>query len=1158
MRKTLGRVCVYSCVAIMSVMALITLPAIHLQAQTVTGTILGNVLDSSGAAVPSANITITNQDTGVARAAVSTAEGVYNVPSLLPGKYAVEARAQGFSPVQVKDVEVSVGSNTRVDVKLQVGQVTQQVTVTEAIPMVETTSSEVSQVMTEEIIKEMPLNARDVQQLAVIQPGVQWMNSDYGGRAMTVIGDRPSNNRFLQEGVDMTTTYKTSPVSLASGVMLGAEAVKEFKVLTTDFTAEYGEQSGGTVNILFKSGTNQLHGSAYEYYRNAVFDARNVFDQTSAPPPFHRNQFGASLGGPIKKDNTFFFVNYEGFRSSQSLSDVATVPDAASRASATPAIASIFFREPNPLYPDCNGPAVGGGLCQYFSSPVQTVVENYGLTKIDHTFGSKNTLSSTYNIDKSWEFTPSQIGVTADDRLTGRQTFTLQDTQIISANVVNTARFGVNRTWYNDEKDILSANNVPGTDRVSPGLLPVRLLVPCANYCSAGDSNFPSGIATPLPVISVSGGMTQFAGSATAFNFAPRWIGYTSGMLSDDINYLHGKHALQVGVQGKRWYDNLAQYRGNPLGAYTFQNVTQFLQGQPAQTFGVDLQPAPNGQNSYGRSWTMYLLGAYAQDTYKLKTNLTLSYGLRWEYVSPPGEKYGRLASAYNPTPETAVTPVLGRYYYTTKDNFAPRLGFNWDPFKKGTTSIRGGGGVFYNEIEDNTFFTAGTAEFPFVTAVSLSGLMPIPFSQAILNTAVNNGIAKQTFTGFELHPRTPTKYDYNLTIQQQLPNHMTVMIAYVGAQQRHQGRTINLQEYYPTTVETPGQLPAVNGVPISGSVVNPNCTAPGEVTCFYWAGTGVSNANVLGNIASATNTSSAYAALCGPPLPIGTPASQGRTNCFVNPNFGNSVSGVFFDANSNYNSLQTALERRVSPGLYVRFNYTFSRCMEDVADDLAGSESNGGGASSTPIRSHHFSRSRCAFSGTNSANLTLNYDTPFGKMVNSKVAKAIVGGWQLNTLTTVNSGIPFEFRDGVNVARAAPSGNGNDHPDLVPGCSAQSAINKHNPTNYVNTACFTPAAPGYLGNVGPLILTSPSTATTDISLSRNLPIKREGRILQLRADMFNSFNRTNFGIPGTSTAFVNTGTSTAPKFTANSTAGQITSIIGSSRQFQISARFAF
>jgi hypothetical protein len=370
MRKTLGRVCVYSCVAMMGVMALITLPTIHLQAQTVTGTILGNVLDSSGAAVPSANITITNQDTGVARAAVSTADGVYNVPSLLPGKYAVEARAQGFSPVQVKDVEVTVGSNTRVDVKLQVGQVTQQVTVTEAIPMVETTSSEVSQVMTEEIIKEMPLNARDVQQLAVIQPGVQWMNSDYGGRAMTVIGDRPSNNRFLQEGVDMTTTYKTSPVSLASGVMLGAEAVKEFKVLTTDFTAEYGEQSGGTVNILFKSGTNQMHGSAYEYYRNAVFDARNFFDQTSAPPPFHRNQFGASLGGPIKKDNTFFFVNYEGFRSSQSLSDVATVPDAASRASATPAIASIFFKEPNPLYPDCNGPAVGGGLCQYFSSPV--------------------------------------------------------------------------------------------------------------------------------------------------------------------------------------------------------------------------------------------------------------------------------------------------------------------------------------------------------------------------------------------------------------------------------------------------------------------------------------------------------------------------------------------------------------------------------------------------------------------------------------------------------------------------------------------------------------------------------------------------------------------------------------------------------------------
>ena len=302
-----------------------------LRAQTVSGTIQGSVNDASGAAVPNAQITIANQDTGASRETMSTGDGVYSVPSLLPGKYSVSATAQGFSPAEVKDIVVNVGSDTRVDLKLQVGQMTQLVTVTEAVPMVETTSSEVSEVMTGDVIKDIPLNARDVQQLAVIQPGVQFMNSDFGGRAMTVIGDRPSNNRFLQEGIDTTTTYRTSPISLSTGIMLGAEAVQEFKVLTTDLPAEYGEQSGGTVNIILKSGTNSLHGSAYEYYRNAVFDARNFFDQGTSAPPFNRNQFGASLGGPIKKDNTFFYVNFEGFRSSLSLSDVANVPNAAAR-----------------------------------------------------------------------------------------------------------------------------------------------------------------------------------------------------------------------------------------------------------------------------------------------------------------------------------------------------------------------------------------------------------------------------------------------------------------------------------------------------------------------------------------------------------------------------------------------------------------------------------------------------------------------------------------------------------------------------------------------------------------------------------------------------------------------------------------------------------
>ena len=243
--KIVSRVCVFLRLSVAVALVSLLFFSARLQAQTVTGTILGIVQDASGAVVPNAAITITNQDTAVARNVMSNADGLYNVPSLLAGKYTVQATAQGFNPVEVKDVVLAVGSDSRVDLKLQVGSTNQSVTVTEAAPTVETTSTEVSQVMDEQLIGAIPLNARDVQQLAVIQPGVLLMNtSGYGGKAMSAAGDRPINNRFLQEGIDLTTTYRTSPYNLASFIFLGVEAVKEFKVLSIDLPAEYGEQSG--------------------------------------------------------------------------------------------------------------------------------------------------------------------------------------------------------------------------------------------------------------------------------------------------------------------------------------------------------------------------------------------------------------------------------------------------------------------------------------------------------------------------------------------------------------------------------------------------------------------------------------------------------------------------------------------------------------------------------------------------------------------------------------------------------------------------------------------------------------------------------------------------------------------------------------------------
>ena len=1153
---------------------------VRLEAQTVTGTILGSVLDASGAAVANAAITITNQDTGVVRNTVSNADGLYNVPSLLPGKYTVSAAAQGFNETQVKDVVLTVGSNAHVDLNLQVGSTNQAVTVIESIPTVETTSSEVSQVMNEELIQSIPLNTRDVQQLAVIQPGVLLMNtSGYGGKAMSAAGDRPINNRFLQEGIDLTTTYRTSPYNLASFILLGVEAVKEFKVLSIDLPAEYGEQSGGTVNTLFKSGTNTLHGSAYEYYRNAAIDARNPFDAGVSAPPLHRHQFGAAIGGPIQKDKTFFFGNFEGLRLNASQTFVADVPDANARlglipnASGVPTqvantptqmaalakIQQLFFSGANPLYPVCNGGPVSGGaggLCFYNSNPIATTSENYYLVKIDHSFGSKNTLSSSYNMDRGWRTSPNQIGANEDDRVNNRQTFTLQDTHIFSPSVVNTARFGVNRTWYNDQKVMLDAGFVPGTSRFDPSIFPIKELVPCATVCVGVNATFPSGVTTPLPTIAVNGGMTTFGGTAQAFDFAPRWIGYTTGLLSDDVNLLRGKHAFQFGVEGKRWYDNIAQYRGNPIGAWTFPSLTAFLRGDPAQTFGFDLQPPPNaatGGGTYGRNFAQHLIAVYAEDTFKVLPNLTLNYGLRWEYVPGPTEKSNKMANL--PNPLTATAPVIGKYFTSSKDNFAPRFGFNYDPFKKGKTSVRGGFGIFFNEIEDSTYFTTGTNQYPFVTSVSLSSTnigMPFPFNQTILNNAVSAGLANPTFGTFEAFPHTPTKLGYNITIQQELPDHFNLMVAYVGATQRHQGRLWSWQENLPTAVETPGQVPMVNGVPIPNAPINPNCTAAGQITCLYWAGSGTTNANQL-----SPGTTNFGAVGCTPSLtcqfrPYTTNCTATTTtNCLNNNNFSAASTGVYFDANSNYNSLQVALERQVSNGLFIRFNYTWSKCFEDASDDLAGGESNGGGAAWSPTGNANANYHPCSFTGNNAANFSLNYDLPFGKMTSNKVVKQIASGWTINSLTSVFSGVPFDVREGVNTSRAASTGVGSGHPDWAPGCNPQNIIKKGNTQNYIDKNCLVASTAGYLGDMAPLILNAPTTANTDISLRRMITLKyREGMNVLLSADMFNAFNRTNLASPASTTVFAGAA--------QNSTLGQITSTVGSSRQFQIGVKMQF
>ncbi|HZP33704.1 MAG TPA: TonB-dependent receptor [Candidatus Acidoferrales bacterium] len=1180
--------------------ALMTVPSL-IYGQTVTGTILGNILDSSGAAVPNAQITITNQDTGVVRETASTTDGVYNVPSLLPGKYTVQAKASGFTPGGVKDVVVNVGSDTRVDVTLQVGQVTQQVTVSEAVPTIETTSSEVAQVMDEQIIQNIPLNARDLQQLSVIQPGVQQTYTSSFGKQVSVGGDRVANNRFLQEGIDLTWTFRTSPVSLASNILMGADAVKEFKVIAENPPVEYGELSGGITSTTFKSGTNNIHGTVFEYYRNNTFDARNFFD-AGGTPPLHRHQFGGQVGGPIQKDKTFYFADFEALRSDAAQSFTAAVPDLAARNSAVPAIQQIFFgATPSsgiganvPLMPACND---GGynkaavGLCNFNSNPIQAVREYYGVAKIDHSFGSKNTLSSSYNIDQSNEFEPTQLDVTADDVYMRRQVWTIQDTHIVSANVVNTFRFGIHRINY--------AGNL---DLVTPAPVDPRLYVN-VNPNIVNRSPFPQ-----VPALTFGFGGQALGSPALGFNYVPRFIGYTNGSISDDLNYLHGNHAFQFGFQAKKWYDNIENYMSTPRGNYTFGTLQQFLNGGPATAFTWWVQnytDPVNGQHydsNFARGVRLMSYGIYAEDTYKVKSNLTVTYGLRWEYATAPAEEHNRISNLYaqdgSCNPFTCTAPQVGApWYHPPKDNFAPRVGFNWDPFKKGKTSVRGGAGIMFAEMEDDYWYPTLASQPPFTVAVSLPGQVSLPFNNVLPNgTPTPNGVGgtsnsalntflagnpniftRETYGGAEFpHFKTPTKYAFNLTIQQELPDHITLLVGYVGSQARHQGRTYNYSDYFPTTIETPGQLPAVNGVPIPGSVVNPSCVTPGGIDCYYWAGSlsaaglGASNANVL---AVGTAPTLAQCAL-SPSVPCdynhffapyATDCAGGAVKppCYNNPNWGNSITGNITDGNAYYNALQTVVMRRMSPGLFARFNYTFAKCIADSGDNLPGQYTNGGSAGFPLIYSHSAGRGRCAYLGTNSANLTLTYETPWGKNATSFLVKNVLSNWEITTQTLVSSGVPFTVSAGDDVARyTTVGGAGADRPDWAapsaacPDPSPNGAINKHNPVNYVNQACFALAPPGYLGNVGPLMFTGPNTINTDISLRKTIPMKREGMSFVVSADMFNAFNRTNFSAPTVLNAFTTSGL-------PNGTLGAINTnnpyaTVTTSRQFQINGRFVF
>lgn len=727
-------------------------------AQTVTATILGTVTDNTGAVVPGATITMRHTATDRTWSHVTDGEGRYREPLLPVGDYEIRVELGGFAPQVRRSVQLTVGAEVTLNFIMSPAALTEDVVVTGEAPIVQTSSSEVGALVDQKQIQQLPLNARDVQQLATLQPGVQSQSAYNGlyGANISVRGSRPEQNRYLLNGVDAGTTFGTAPVS-AANIIMGVEGLQEFSVLTSDYSAAYGNKQGGVINMITKAGTNVFRGSAYEFTRNDKFDAKNFFDQQELPP-FQRDQFGASLGGPIFRGKTFFFVNYEQFRQRLGLSNLGFVPDERARQGYLPDPQrpgqEIFvgvapqIRPYLALYPQGNGRNIGNGTMEYFSNPEQSIDEKYITLRIDHQLSANDNFWSVLTGDWSESLTPEFSGSFGAHSARDKLIWSAQNSHIFTPNFVNSVRLGVNWNRYLDENDPLI------------DLDPSMYIGPNPFLTPSGHGQFPG-----MDV----GGLTGLASTGNG----PVWYDHLGINVDVEFNYTKGAHSWQFGGSWSRSSDDGSYVAEQARGETLFDTLADFLRGR-ASRVNIILP------GSYGRTNFRSQLGsAYVEDSWRVSSRLTLNLGLRWEALLQMDEADGKVATLRGGPSDT--TPTIGNpILIGEKDNFAPRVGFNWDVFGDGRTSLRGGGGLFYNQISPFSLREL-TNNVPFTTQVSI---LNAPFPNVF--DAYSPTTAPPDFGAVEYKPQTPVLYSYHVALQRDIGARTSLTVSYVGSQGRN------------------------------------------------------------------------------------------------------------------------------------------------------------------------------------------------------------------------------------------------------------------------------------------------------------------------------------------------------------------------------------
>jgi len=762
-------------------------------AQIVGGSVGGAIHDSTGAALSGATVTVRQTDTGATRTLVTGSDGRYAAPSVPVGHYTISATHDGFQPQEQTGIVLVIGQSVQVNFTLSVSTVRETVVVEAGDPVVNTTSQQTAGLVDERQVKELPLNGRSFDQLLTLNPAtVNYTNERSGstgtsnssvGNMFSVGGRRPQDNLFLLNGIEYTgaSLINVTPGG-TSGQLLGVDAVREFNVVTDTYGASYGKRDGAQVSIVTGSGTNKLHGTAFEFIRNSALDARNYFDQATIPE-FQRDQFGGTLGGPIRRDKLFLFGNYEGFRQNLGLSDVTLVPDDEAHQGYVPNSSGVEQHigvnaavEPLlNLWPVANGPELlsngnPSGIAEAFSHPPQHIKEDFGNVRFDSNLSGKDLLFAVYTVDASSANTPSANPLSLVNESLREQVASIQEQHVVSPSLLNTARFGYSRASY-FFTGLVPVSGVPGWVSGDP----VGAIVISGSTASNGASSI------------TGAGANVGSNNRTARNL------FTE---DDHIYWSKGRQQIEAGAWLERIQANdlLAQ---DQYGQASFSTLTTFLQGTVA-TF--TLVPAPTALG-----WRSFEGAGFFEDTIKVTPRLELRAGFRSESTNGWNESQGRAANYAIVNGVLQTTPVVGNSALSTnRAKFLPnpRLGFAWDVRGDGKTAVRGGVGLYHGLLDTLDYRVDQTA--PFNTAESIKTI-------AVSNLNFTAGVpppstAKVSPSNIQPDIATPAVITWSLRIEQQIAPQTSLTLGYVGWHSYHQILSEDMNEPVPVYAST-GQV---------------------------------------------------------------------------------------------------------------------------------------------------------------------------------------------------------------------------------------------------------------------------------------------------------------------------------------------------------------